>query len=461
MEQWICPNCQGVWKHQSLVFRFCPKCGVKLVQSCPFCYQDLPTLSPECPHCKIRLQICPRCFRLFPLRENLCPFCSQSLRALRTSFTCIRGNYANTFSASLAFLDLLPQRTPLPWERTFSPPLSMGVLVQGSLFFVSGSGRLQLHSWHFPINQEFREDLGHWVETNADTLRLWGDQNLLWVWDGDNRWVSLVDISHLPPKPISKEPFRLPNEIKVVGAAFNWLWWERGNQLEALEAERLEEMKPHLTIRLTAPLTRFPVDRFSEAAFVVTKDAVFFADQQGNILRWHREKQKAEVLRKDAPLRLLPIALNWQGLTEVVWVVDDYLLRFVEEGWQEVPLMVRPIGSQPVAMGEGLWLPMENGQRWVLCDNKGFVMAECRLPLQTKTIYAFSAEALWLLQEDRDVVRLFRCDQKCNTQERGVWDLRERPFVFGHQYNSSVLLFILLRGSGNVWAKLGDSQSVG
>ena len=122
MEQRVCPKCKEFWPPSpSLTFRFCPRCGVRLEQPCPSCSQDLPTLSPECPRCQIRLQICPSCFRLFPLREKLCPSCRQPLKALRPSYACLRGNAANTFTASPAFPDLLPQQTPSPWEQNFSP----------------------------------------------------------------------------------------------------------------------------------------------------------------------------------------------------------------------------------------------------------------------------------------------------------------------------------------------------
>jgi hypothetical protein len=232
--------------------------------------------------------------------------------------------------------------------------------------------------------------------------------------------------------------------------------------LEALDAQGWgKELKPNLSIPLTAPLIRFPVDRFSETAFVVMEDAVFFADQQGNIWRWERESQKAEMLRSDVRLNLLPVTLSWRGRREIVWVTDGRLLCLSAEGWREVPLTVRPSGNHPVAMGEGIWLPIEKGQRWAFCDDKGIVMAECRLPPQTETLYAFAAETLWLLQRDSDVVRLFRCDREGKVQPLDTWDSKEQPFVFGYQCNSSAFLLALVRRSGKAWAKLCISPSVG
>lgn len=465
MEQRACPKCKEFWQpHPSFVFRFCPRCGVRLEQPCPSCHQDLPTLSPECSRCQIRLQICPNCFRLFPLRENFCPFCRERrepLNALRPSFACLRGNAANTFMASPAFLDLLPQQTPSFWEQKFSPPLSMGVLAYGSLLFVSGSERLRLHCWHL-LRQAFEVDLRDWAGTDANALKLWVDKSWLWLWDNDNRWLNLIDISQLQPNPMTEQPLPIPEGARIVGAAFGMLWWERENRLEALDAQGWgKELKPNLSIPLTAPLIRFPVDRFSETAFVVMEDAVFFADQQGNIWRWERESQKAEMLRSDVRLNLLPVTLSWRGRREIVWVADSRLLCLSAEGWREVPLTVRPSGNHPVAMGEGIWLPIEKGQRWAFCDDKGIVMAECRLPPQTETLYAFAAETLWLLQRDSDVVRLFRCDREGKVQPLDTWDSKEQPFVFGYQCNSSAFLLALVRRSGKAWAKLCISPSVG
>jgi len=457
MEQRVCPKCKEFWSpYPSLTFRFCPRCGVRLEQPCPSCRQDLPTLSPECPRCQIRLQICPDCFRLSPLRENLCPSCRQPLKALRPSYACLRGNTANTFTASPASLDLLPQQTPSSWEQNFSSPLSMGVLAYGSLLFVSGSERLRLHCWHL-LRQDFEVDLGNWEETDANALKLWVDKNWLWLWDIDNRWLNLIDISQIRPKPMTEHPLPIPDGAKVVGATFGMLWWERENRLEALDAQ----MRPQLSIPLTAPLARFPVDRFLETAFVVAEDAVFFADQQGNIWRWERESQEAKMLRSDVRLSLLPVTLSWRGRKEIVWVADNRLFCLSAEGWREVPLTVRPLGNHPVVMEEGIWLPIEKGQRWAFCDDEGIVKAECRLPLQTETLYAFAAEALWVLQRDGDVVLLFRCDRKGEVQQLDAFDSKEQPFVFGYQHNSSAFLLVLMRGSGKAWAKIGISPSVG
>ncbi|MFA0736128.1 MAG: hypothetical protein OGMRLDGQ_002628 [Candidatus Fervidibacter sp.] len=363
--------------------------------------------------------------------------------------------------ASPAFLDLLPQQTPSFWEQNFSPPLSMGVLAHGSLLFVSGSERLRLHCWHL-LRQAFEVDLRDWAGTDANALKLWVDKSWLWLWDNDNRWLSLIDINQLQPKPMTEQPLPIPEGARIVGAAFGMLWWERENRLEALDAQGWgKELKPNLSIPLTAPLIRFPVDRFSETAFVVMEDAVFFADQQGNIWRWERESQKAEMLRSDVRLNLLPVTLSWRGRREIVWVADSRLLCLSAEGWREVPLTVRPSGNHPVAMGEGIWLPIEKGQRWAFCDDKGIVMAECRLPPQTETLYAFAAETLWLLQRDSDVVRLFRCDREGKVQPLETWDSKEQPFVFGYQCNSSAFLLALVRRSGKAWAKLCISPSVG
>lgn len=458
----FCPNCRQGWDLDgSLPLRFCPKCGTRLEQTCPSCNKPIPTTSLFCPNCQAMLQICHSCFRLTKLDQSRCEKCGEQPIPLSKTFICVRGTIANTFTASSALSDELPNIAPSPqgWEVDYRQPLSMAVIVGNCLLIVSGEERLMLRALGIENGNEIAAvDLGNWAGTSATEVSLWLDRFRLWIWS--ERWLSCVDLRFLKPRNLMARPILLPDGTFIIGACFGLLWVERdGKVLQVHGSEKVVkgEWQPTCEFELPAPLKRFWVDRYREVSFVTSDSAALFTDEQGNIWIWERGQQEIRPLREREQILLLPIWMQWRNRSEFVFVTKQNgqvnLLCFDGQNWRQVPLLFTPSGDHPVVIGEHFWLPCEGGQRWVACDFDGKIIDEFTLPPQTRTRYAFSmGKELWTLQEQGDIVRLLRL--RLQMHEVGTWSLGDQSFALGKMEGENGFLVMILRRRGKICSRV-------
>ncbi len=454
----LCLACRQSWSlNYGVPLRFCPKCGVRLEQECPACRKVIVTASPICPECQTRLQVCPSCFRLVTLPQVRCELCRAVPIAFRKSFPCLRGTPANTFTASPSLADEVEALAPkMPaFRQTFPPPLSMVVIAHGSLFFVGGEERLQLYAFVRGTTPEIL-DLGVWQGTSADEIHLWFDRFRLWVWS--ERYLSVVEVSRLVPHLPTPSPSRFPSNTRPLAVTHGWIWVERDeSRLEAYSPEGVigGRWNPGMEFHLPAPLKRFPVDRFQEAAFVVGSEGITFVDERDGVWSWTRGAQQLELLTEGEPVTLLPLWVKWRGQRELVLTTerDGYgALRCYnpqKSTWRTLPLQQPPSGSNAVVIGETLWLPHEGGQQWVGYDADGIALMSLTLPPNSRTVYAFAAgKRLWCLQQEGGVLRFFQLMPKL--QEAAVWDTKDQPFVLGQAYSEIGFWVAILRRRGEM-----------
>lgn len=331
----------------------------------------------------------------------------------------------------------------------------MAVMAHDSLFFVGGEERLRLYAFVGDTTPEVL-DLGVWQGTSANELRLWFDRFRLWLWS--ERWLSVTEVSHRVPRPLTPSPLPLPPGTRPLAVAHGWLWTERDEgHLEAYSPESVlkGEWNPRMQFDLSASLKRFPVDRFQEAAFVVSSEGISFVDERGSVWSWMRGTQRLELLTASESVTLLPLWMHWRGQRELILATERSgygALRCYNpqtSTWRTLPLPQPPSGSNAVVLGETLWLPHEGGQQWVGYDADGIPLTALTLPPNSRTVYAFAAgKGLWCLQQEGDALRFFQLVPKL--QETAVWNTRDQPFVLGQAYGEIGFWVAVLRRRGEV-----------
>jgi len=85
---WGCP-----WKHDEDDYGsaeeeviYCPECGIRLRQECPYCKAYIRYDENECPHCGGVFSCCEKCRLQYDLEQGSCPECGEKVTYLRDVF---------------------------------------------------------------------------------------------------------------------------------------------------------------------------------------------------------------------------------------------------------------------------------------------------------------------------------------------------------------------------------------